>query len=94
MHKYGGIRFYDPDTETTFTALNDRMEFQGGKHAAGWCVVGINEKGEEEKWTIQLVVEQAMATEQDPLQQIEMIKHGEGESDANSDDDDSSSDED
>ena len=45
------------------------------KYGGRWCVVGIDEDGsKEEPWTVELVIEQVMETEQDPRLNIHVVR--------------------
>ena len=55
------------------TAHATKMEFQGGKRGAGWCVVGIDENGEEEPWQLSLATEQIAKSEQPESLNVEIV---------------------
>jgi hypothetical protein len=45
MQKYVGLRWIDPDSGTDELMIADHecMEYQGGRNAPGWCIIGIKE---------------------------------------------------
>jgi len=69
LKKYGGLKWIDPDDAAgpiIVTAKHDVMEFQGGRNGCGWCLLAVNEEGDEEPWQVDLALEQIESYEQPP----------------------------
>jgi hypothetical protein len=60
LTKYKGMRWIDPDVEhlQVLVAVEDNMEYQGGRNGEGWCVIGTRESdGAMEPWPIDVVID-------------------------------------
>jgi hypothetical protein len=55
MQKYVGLRWIDPDSgmDELMVADHECMEYQGGRNAPGWCLIGIKDSdGALSPWQI------------------------------------------
>jgi Protein of unknown function (DUF 659) len=69
LKKYGGLKWIDPDDPSgpiVVTAKHDAMEFQGGRNGCGWCLLAVNDEGDEEPWQIDVALGQIEEYEQPP----------------------------
>lgn len=74
LQKYGGLRWRDKDNDDDMViAVNDDMTFQAGRKSAGWCVLGLNDDGTTEPWTIDCVIDEIAECEQTEEMNVEVI---------------------
>ena len=70
IHKYGKLRWLDPDTDLMYVAENDNMEW---RRCLGWCVIGLCESGEMEAWPVKLLPSLIRKTPQAPNLNVEFV---------------------
>ena len=75
LQKYGGLSWIDPDENELCVAIEERMEFQGGRNGAGWCLLGtrVNGDGGMEPWVLDVVIDLIAEYEQPSEMNIEVI---------------------
>ena len=55
MQKYAGLRWIDPDSgkDELMVADHECMDYQGGRNAPGWCIIGVKDSdGALSPWQI------------------------------------------
>jgi hypothetical protein len=74
LKKYGGMHWMDPDVDEMCVADAEKMEYQGGRNGAGWCLVGVQESdGAREPWVLSIVIDEIAECVQPPLLNVEVI---------------------
>lgn len=77
LAKYKNLSFYDLDSDSTFTIDPDRLQWNRSNKKEGiergWSLLGVNENGVEEPFTIPFFIEQFL--EQEPPDDIEIIRN-------------------
>jgi hypothetical protein len=76
LHKYGGLRWLDPDTDKMFVAEKDNLEW---RRRLGWCVIGLCEDGDMEPWPVKLLASLIKKTPQDAILNVEFVHLSEEE---------------
>jgi hypothetical protein len=81
MQKYCGMRWMDPDgpVDVLLVADQDNMEFQRGRDAPGWCIIGTHvEDGTMEPWAIEGDVIDLIADCEQPVElNVEVVVNDE-----------------
>jgi hypothetical protein len=70
LHKYGGLRWMDPDSDKMFVAEKDNLEWA---RRIGWCVIGLCEDGEMEPWPVKLLPSLIKKTPQESILNVEFV---------------------
>jgi hypothetical protein len=75
LQKYQGLSWMDPDENEAelCTAVEERMDWQGGRNGAGWCLIGTRDDGGMEPWVLDIVIDLIAAYEQRPELNVEVI---------------------
>jgi hypothetical protein len=77
LQKYQGLMWIDqdsPDEDMELcVALENKMEFQGGRHADGWCLICTRPDGSQDPWTLHCVVDEIGEYEQPAELNVEVI---------------------
>ena len=78
LQKYQGLRWIDQDADNEESELcivqEDSMDYQGGRHGDGWCVVETRPgTGAMDPWTIHCVVDEIGEYEQPAEMNVEVI---------------------
>ena len=55
------------------------MEFKAGRKSAGWYVIGIDEDGDSEPWTVDLANQCIAKTDQGPALNMHMVTREQAE---------------
>jgi hypothetical protein len=74
LHKYGGLRWHDPDNNRMSVAETDNLEWRRG---LGWCVIGLSETGGLEPWPIRQLpslIKKAKQLEEDNVEIVRLSK--------------------
>jgi len=71
------LSFYDLDSDSTFTIDPDKLQWNRSNKKEGiergWSLLGVNENGVEEPFTIPFFIEQFL--DQEPPDDIEIIRN-------------------
>lgn len=74
LQKYGGLSWIDPDENELCVALEEGMEYQGGRNGAGWCLIGTRESdGGMEPWVLDVVIDLIAEYEQPIEMNVEVV---------------------
>jgi hypothetical protein len=80
LQKYGGLKWMDPDEKVLCVAKENRMDYQGGRNGAGWCVIAEqpgndNPVADEdlEPWVLHVVVDLIAEYTQDDDMNVEIV---------------------
>jgi hypothetical protein len=72
LHKYGGLKWVDPDTDIMFVVDTTNMDWHG-KRSGGWHAIALREDGQMDPWPIHMLPALMKRTSQDPSLNIEFV---------------------
>jgi hypothetical protein len=72
LHKYGGLRWIDPDSESNQMFLADKENLEW-RRSLGWCVIAVGEDGTMEPWPVKLLPSLIKKTAQESDLNVEFV---------------------